>query len=123
MSIDLSVPIWTIEHVAAALGNLSLDAARAYTYTAAFPSAKASFARNLRLREEVLAWFAGLPARPRRGAGAGAGAGEEQQPRKRTSATGTAGTPGRTASTTGTAARTPVDGTRRTKAYRPRSAA
>ena len=56
MSIDLSVPIWTIEHVAAALGNLSMDAAREYTYTAAFPSAKAGFARNLWLREEVLAW-------------------------------------------------------------------
>jgi hypothetical protein len=62
MNIDLSVPIWTIEHVAAAL-HLSVDAAREYTYRADFPASKAGFGRNLWLREAVLAWFADLPAR------------------------------------------------------------
>ena len=59
--VDLSAPIWAIEHVAAAL-HLSVDTAREYTYRAGFPAAKAGFARNLWLREEVLAWFAELPA-------------------------------------------------------------
>lgn len=75
MTIDLTVPIWTIEHVAAALGSINVGAARGYTYTAGFPAAMQGFARNLWLREEVLAWFAGLPGRQRRGArrhGAGA---------------------------------------------------
>lgn len=62
MNIDLSVPIWTIEHVAAVL-HLSVDTAREYTYRPDFPAAKVGFARNLWLCEEVLAWFAQLPAR------------------------------------------------------------
>jgi hypothetical protein len=70
MDIDLSVPIWTIEHVAAAL-RLSVDTAREYTYTPAFPAARAGFARHLWLREEVLAWFAALPAAEPRRAAAG----------------------------------------------------
>jgi hypothetical protein len=61
MDIALSVPIWTIHHVAAAL-PLKEDTAREYTYTPAFPAARAGFSRNLWLREDVLAWFAGLPA-------------------------------------------------------------
>jgi hypothetical protein len=36
VNIDLSVPIWTIEHVAAAF-HLSVDAAREYTYREDFP--------------------------------------------------------------------------------------
>ena len=36
VNIDLSVPIWTIEHVAAAF-HLSVDAAREYTYRENFP--------------------------------------------------------------------------------------
>lgn len=39
MNIDLSIPIWTIEHVAAAL-HLSVDAAREYTYLTGFPADK-----------------------------------------------------------------------------------
>jgi hypothetical protein len=63
MNLDLSVPIWTIDHVAAAL-HLSVDTAREHTYTAGFPAPRGGFARHLWLREEVLAWFAALPARP-----------------------------------------------------------
>jgi hypothetical protein len=62
VNIDLSVPIWTIEHVAAAC-HLSVDAAREYTYRDDFPAAKTGFARNLWLREDVLGWFAALPAK------------------------------------------------------------
>ncbi|WP_343921280.1 hypothetical protein [Nocardioides aestuarii] len=50
MNIDLSVPIWTIDHVAAAL-HLEVDTAREYTY-----------------RDDVLTWFAALPT-SRRAAG------------------------------------------------------
>lgn len=64
MNIDLQVPIWTIEHLAAAL-HASVDTAREYTYRADFP-AKAPFARNLWTREAVLAWFDQLPTRDRR---------------------------------------------------------
>lgn len=66
MSIDLSVPIWTIEHVAAAL-HLSEDTARQHTYLSSFPAPRAGFNRNLWLREQVLAWFAELPAAESRG--------------------------------------------------------
>ncbi|MGN6687126.1 MAG: hypothetical protein ACTHK1_06280 [Actinomycetales bacterium] len=55
--LDLSVPIWTIEHVAAAL-FVSVDTAHHHTYAADFPGAAEGFARNLWLREEVLARFA-----------------------------------------------------------------
>jgi hypothetical protein len=64
VNIDLSVPIWTIEHVAAAL-HLSVDAAREYTYRTDFPRPRDGFARNLWTRQEVLDWFAGLPPKPR----------------------------------------------------------
>jgi len=46
MNIDLQVPIWTIDHVAAAL-HTSVDTAREYTYRTDFPAPKAPFARNL----------------------------------------------------------------------------
>ena len=65
MNIDLQVPIWTIEHLAAAL-HASVDTAREYTYRTDFPAPKAPFARNLWTREEVLAWFDQLPTRERR---------------------------------------------------------
>lgn len=65
MNIDLSVPIWTIDHVAAAL-HLKVDTAREHTYRGDFPAAKDPFAQNLWLREEVLAWFANLPPADRR---------------------------------------------------------
>ena len=65
MNIDLQVPIWTIEHVAAAL-HASVDTAREYTYRTDFPAPKAPFARNLWARAEVLAWFDQLPTRDRR---------------------------------------------------------
>jgi hypothetical protein len=64
VNIDLSVPIWTIEHVAAAF-HLSVDAAREYTYRPDFPRPRDGFARNLWTRQEVLDWFAGLPPKPR----------------------------------------------------------
>ena len=65
MNIDLQVPIWTIEHLAAVL-HASVDTAREYTYRTDFPAPKAPFARNLWTREEVLAWFDQLPTRDRR---------------------------------------------------------
>ena len=65
MNIDLQAPIWTIEHVAAAL-HASVDTAREYTYRTDSPAPKAPFARNLWTREEVLAWFDRLPTRDRR---------------------------------------------------------
>jgi hypothetical protein len=65
MNINLQVPIWTIEHVAAAL-HTSVDTAREHTYCTGFPAPKTPFAKNLWEREAVLAWFAGLPTRDRR---------------------------------------------------------
>jgi hypothetical protein len=38
-----------------------VDTAREYTHRADFPAAKGGFARNLWLREQVLAWFAAQP--------------------------------------------------------------
>jgi hypothetical protein len=61
MNIDLNAPIWAIDHVAAAL-HVSVDSAREHTYSLTFPAARAGFSKNLWLREEVLLWFAGLPA-------------------------------------------------------------
>jgi hypothetical protein len=72
VNIDLSVPIWTIEHVAAAC-HLSVDAAREYTYRADFPRPRAGFSRNLWTRQEVLDWFAGLAPKPRGRSGHGTG--------------------------------------------------
>lgn len=68
-SLDLPEPIWTIEHVAHSL-HLSVDAAREYAYRADFLAARAGFARNPWLREEVPRGFAGLraPATPPGGA-------------------------------------------------------
>jgi hypothetical protein len=64
VNIDLSVPIWTIEHVAAAL-HLEVDTAREYTYREDFPRPRAGFAKNLWTRAEVLDWFAELAPKPR----------------------------------------------------------
>jgi hypothetical protein len=72
VNIDLSVPIWTIEHVAAAF-HLSVDAAREYTYREDFPRPRDGFSRNLWTRQEVLDWFAGLPPKPRGRTGRGKG--------------------------------------------------
>lgn len=66
MNIDLTTPIWSIDHVAAALGGLSVDRARKYTSSSAFPAPRAGFAKNLWLRADVLVWFAALPAADRR---------------------------------------------------------
>jgi hypothetical protein len=63
MNIELSRPIWDINHVADAL-FVTIDRAREYTYRADFPAAKDGFAKNLWLREDVLDWFAGLQHRP-----------------------------------------------------------
>ena len=69
MNIDLSVPIWTIEHVAAAF-HLSVDAAREYTYgTTSRP--RAAFSRHLWTRQEALARIDELPTKPRSHAGKG----------------------------------------------------
>ncbi len=65
-TVDLSVPIWTIDHVAAAL-HLSVDTAREYTYLVDFPAPKAGFSRSLWLCEEVLDWFSRRPNRPASG--------------------------------------------------------
>ena len=43
MNIDLSAPIWAIEHVAEAF-HLSVDTAREHTYHHDFPAAKVGFA-------------------------------------------------------------------------------
>ena len=64
LNIDLSVPIWTIEHVSAAF-HLEVDTAREYTHRVDFPRPRAGFARNLWTRQEVLDWFAALPPKPR----------------------------------------------------------
>jgi hypothetical protein len=72
VNIDLSVPIWTIEHVAAAF-HLSVDAAREYTYRTDFPRPRAGFSRHLWTRQEVLDWFAALAPKPRGRAGRGTG--------------------------------------------------
>ena len=72
VNIDLSVPIWTIEHVAAAF-HLSVDAAREYTYRTDFPRPRAGFARNLWTRQEVLNWFTALQPKPRGRSGHGTG--------------------------------------------------
>ena len=64
VNIDPSVPIWTIEHVAAVL-DPSVDAAREYTYRDDFPRPRDGFRKNLWTREEVLSWFDGLPRKPR----------------------------------------------------------
>ena len=64
MNIDLNAPIWAIDHLAAALG-VSIDTAREHTYSLTFPAARAGFSRNLWLREDVLTWFASLPAKDR----------------------------------------------------------
>ena len=50
MDINLSAPIWAIEHVAAAL-LLEVDTAREYTSSPTFPAPKAGFARHVWLRE------------------------------------------------------------------------
>jgi hypothetical protein len=55
MTIDLSVPIWTIDHIATAL-HVSVDTAREYTYRADLPAPKAGV------------WFDALPPRARRAA-------------------------------------------------------
>jgi hypothetical protein len=67
MTIDLSVPIWTIDHIATAL-HVSVDTAREYTYRADLPAPKAGVCRNLWPRGAVLAWFDALPPRARRAA-------------------------------------------------------
>lgn len=72
VNIDLSVPIWTIEHVAAGF-HLSVDAAREYTSRTDFPRPRAGFSRHLWTRHEVLDWFAGLAPKPRGRAGRGTG--------------------------------------------------
>jgi hypothetical protein len=60
-AVDLAAPIWTIAHVAAGL-HLSVDRAREYTSSPAFPAPRAGFGRHLWLRQQVLDWFEGLPA-------------------------------------------------------------
>jgi hypothetical protein len=70
VNIDLSVPIWTIEHVAAAF-HLEVDTAREYTYRESFPRPRAGFSRNVWTREEILAWFTALPGKPRGRGGRG----------------------------------------------------
>jgi hypothetical protein len=71
--VDLSQPIWTIEHVAAAL-HLSVDRARECSYLTSFPAPRAGFSRHLWPREAVLDWFASLPAATGRPAGTGTAA-------------------------------------------------
>jgi hypothetical protein len=66
---DLSLPVYTIESIAILL-HVSVDTARQYTYRKDFPAPRVLGARNLWVREEVLAWFAALPRRTKRLAGA-----------------------------------------------------
>jgi hypothetical protein len=63
VNIDLSVPIWTIEHVAAAL-QLSVDTAREYTYRTDFPHPRAGFSRDLWTRRR--SWTGSPGWRPSR---------------------------------------------------------
>ena len=63
---DLSDPIWTIAHIAAAF-HVSIDRAREYTSRNDFPGARRlgeSAGRLMWPRDEILAWFADLPAIP-----------------------------------------------------------
>ena len=61
MTIDLSVPIWTIDPLAAAF-HLSVDDARESTDRADFPAAKDGFARNLWMVRGMRRGFAAGPA-------------------------------------------------------------
>lgn len=63
MTPNLDQPIWTIDHVSAAL-HVSVDTAREYTYRTDFPRPKAPFHAHLWCREAVLAWFRSLPDKP-----------------------------------------------------------
>lgn len=60
MTIDLTVPPRTIDHVAVAF-FISVDTAREYTYRHDFPAPTAFCARNLWAREDVFGWFVQLP--------------------------------------------------------------
>ena len=63
---NLNDPIWTIAHIAAAF-HVSIDRAREYTSRNDFPGARRlgeSAGRLMWPRDEILAWFAGLPAIP-----------------------------------------------------------
>ncbi|WP_141788023.1 hypothetical protein [Oryzihumus leptocrescens] len=109
MDIDLNAPIWTIEHVAAAL-HLHVDTAREYTYDPAFPAPRAGFGRHLWLREAVLAWFTALPPRSARA-------------RRTPSPAGTplaTGADRRAPRPAGATAPTPAPATPRIKSYKPR---
>jgi hypothetical protein len=64
MNIDLNAPIWAIDHIAVIFG-VGVDRAHKLTRSHDFPAPRAGFSRNLWLREEVLAWFIGLPAADR----------------------------------------------------------
>lgn len=61
---DLNDPVWTIAHVARCI-HVTVDRARDYTSRPTFPGARrlgATTGKLLWTREEVLAWFANLPA-------------------------------------------------------------
>ena len=116
MDIDLQVPIWTIEHVAAAL-HASVDTAREYAYRTDFPAAKAPFARNLWARAEVLARFDQLPTRDRRSTRAVTTT-TKVASLKTTRTSKTSPTPARSGATPAASAPAP----KRIKSYTPRSA-
>ena len=61
-ALDLSSPVYAIESIALLL-HVSVDTARQYTYRKDFPAPRVLGARNLWMREDVLAWFAALPRR------------------------------------------------------------
>ncbi len=58
---DLDDPVWTVQHLAACF-HVTVDTAREYTYRDDFPGSHLLGARLLWDREDVLAWFRGLPA-------------------------------------------------------------
>lgn len=59
--IDLTDPVWTIQHLSACL-HVSVDTAREYTYREDFPGSHFLGARLLWDREDVLSWFRCLPS-------------------------------------------------------------
>lgn len=74
-TISQSDPIWSTDHVALALG-VSTETAQQYAARSDFPPARQVAGAGGRLlwrREDVVTWFAGLPARSARVRRAAAG--------------------------------------------------
>lgn len=62
-TVNLSDPIWLIEHLAQAF-HITVDRARRHTYREGFPRPKQGFETHAWCREAVLEWFRTLPEVP-----------------------------------------------------------